>query len=448
MTNYAAAVAALLACSACAWTGNDVASTGEFVTLRQGDTLKIERFAIDERRIRAEITNADAEVDSVQAWLGPAGAIDSLLITELDGDARWTGHAVFHDSSVSTRAGTEGNMSVDTARTSSRAMPWYELALLEAVLRTIKLGEGGTRTLLLGNYGNQLHEVSFTKTGDTILVADNRRLYWLAVDRQMSIRGGRSGEGDRVVRRSVTSSTRSSPPRAGWHDRAYSQLGKCPTSSTSSPLVQLTVEIDDQLEGRPTNLRSDRKGPYSRASSGVHSLTGPHMQLATWGQPAGQDTVTGRYLTFDLTQPVPSSGSKSLGVISDPHSAIAVFYRIDAATDSIFNPSDMAVGEETRAARLELMMHIGGTAYQNMSTLSFGPFSRGYCEEGLELQDNVGSTAPILKRVSSTTWTVTIPHGSAGRLWYDIEDNRPAGVLEDRGLYAFSASFRFTVSSP
>jgi len=448
MTYLTLAAVAVLAASACAGTGNGTESAGEFVVLRRQDTVSIERFAIDARRIRGEITSNFSEVDSIEAWLGRDGAPDSVLITESDEGERWIEHLTLHDSSVTIRSGKEGSLKVDTVRTSSRAMAWYGLALVEAVLRRIQLGNGDSRTVVLGDAPDVLRDVVFARTGDTILVTDNRRLAWLAVDEQMNIQGGRQGTGDRIVRRSLSGPTPSSARRAGWLQQSMSQLGKCPTSATSYPLTPLSVQLDDQIEGRPTHLRSDRKGSYPQASKGVRGVIGPLLEMALWGQPADQDTSTGRYLTVDLTQPVAGSGSKSLGKIADPHSAVAVFYRWDAATDSLFGPMDMAVGEKTPAARVELMFHVEGKAFRNLSTLSFGSFPRGHCEEGLQLQNNVGTTVPTLERTSKTTWTVTIPSGSAGRLWYDIEDFRPAGVLQDRGLYSFSARLRFTLMSP
>ena len=198
-----AAVGGVLSAHACARGWKSTVSTGEFVVLRRGDTLRVERFDIDERRTRSVITRRD-EVDSIQAWSGHDGAIDSVLIVERDPE-RWIEHAVFRDSTVQSHWGTEAKMTDDTASTSSRAMPFYpsSLALMETVLRKITLGKGESRTNLLGNSRNALHSYSLTRMGDTVLVADNRRLLWLAVDEHMSIKGGRTRQGDRLVRQSA-----------------------------------------------------------------------------------------------------------------------------------------------------------------------------------------------------------------------------------------------------
>jgi hypothetical protein len=443
-----AATVAVLSGAACAGIGNSTPSPEEFVVLRRADTVRVERFVVDERRMRSVITRNYGEVDSLQAWSGLDGAIDSVLIVERDPE-RSVQHAVFRDSTVQTHMGTEARMADETASTSSRAMPFYSasISLMEAVLRKIKLGEGESRTIVLGNSKNALHSYSLTRMGDTVLVADNRRLYWLAVDEHMNIKGGRTRAGDGLVRQSARDGpNRPGVPRPGWIQPGLTQFGKCPLSARSLPASPIAVEINDRLDGRLTHLRSDGKGVYTHGSQDVLALDEGLIQMNLPGLQRGRKTPAARSVTFDLSQPVAGSGSTSLGEINDTSAVIGVIARKDAASDSIFGPRDLAVGEEVPAARVALALHIGAETGRHVSWLSFGPFAFNSCAEALAVQENVGTTTPTLKRISSTAWTVTIPFGSIGRLWYDAPDEDNYGrVARDRGLYSFSGRFRFSL---
>jgi hypothetical protein len=130
--------------------------------------------------------------------------------------------------------------------------------------------------------------------------------------------------------------------------------------------------------------------------------------------------------------------------VGDSLAAITVFYRKDAESDSLFGPQDMTVGQEAPASRVELIF-TEGNGWYGISSLSFGTFPRGYCETGQPMQPLGGTTAPLLKRVSPTTWTVLIARGSKGRLRTNVEGYATTPGSEDRGLYYSSGSFEFSL---
>ena len=422
---------------------------GEFVLLRRGDTIRVERFTSTGRVLRSEILSEDNERDDVTAWIGAGGYVDSLLIIEIDGTDRWSQHTVFTDSLARVTTSSGGKTTVVSTPFASRPMPFYgpSLALMQALTR--QAPRQRTRTVP-GIRGASLRSYTLSRSGDTVLVADGQRLLWLALGTDGTILGGRTLAGDVIVRRRLA---RFSPlPVAHgstrWFvDNGGHQIGKCRVSEHSYPPSPIAIQLEDTVEGAPAHLRSDGRGAYTSGIDGVLAHVVPLMELYAGGHPLRRPPPTpNRTVTYNLSRPVVGSGSQSLGVVPDARAAIAVFYRKDPGTDVILSPKEMAVGEEVRAARLELGVHLGGEGNGNLSTLSFGPFPRGYCEEALIVQTNAGTTQPMLKRTSSTTWLVDIPPGSIGRLWYDISGEASAdGKTQDRGLFYFSGRFQFSL---
>jgi hypothetical protein len=220
------------------------------------------------------------------------------------------------------------------------------------------------------------------------------------------------------------------------------EVGKCPL--TDHPFSPIGVTVQDTLDGAPTHLRSDQRGPYVNDTDGVMAVLGSLFGTQVPGEPwSNSRRETDRRLRIDLSDPVPGSGAVASGVVGDPFAALEVYYRKDSRTDSLFGPLDMAVGEEVAAGRVELVFSVG-EAWERLWALSFGSLPRGYCEGAPTVQDLTGTTPPILKRVSSTTWTVRLPRESIGRLWSNMEradttvGTLPHGLYRSSGLFEFS----------
>jgi hypothetical protein len=415
--------------------------------LRRSDTVRIERFREDEDLIRIDIAFPKGGREVVTAWLDPAGEVDSLSVFELEGGDSSVFRSAFSDSAMITRDGDE----MTRVPTAARVMPYYRpsLALTQRLLRRADLTSGETRTLLLGEVGRDtVRTLTLSRTGDTVRIADPRRLLRLAVDRGGNIVNGFTRDSFRIVRGryreafSPTLETR----RPGWVSTEPPDLlriGKCPVSD--HPFSPVTLTIHDTLNGAPAHLRSDGRGPYVNEVDGVGAMLGAVLEARVpwtpWSQPRRESDRT---IHIDLSDPVPGSGATRRGVVGDIFAGLTLYHHKDLVADSLFGPEDMAIGEEVKADRVELVFSVG-TAWNRLWALSFGTMPRGYCERAPTLQDLTETTPPILKRVSRTTWTVRLPQGSIGRLWSNIERADRTVPTLAHGLYYSSGMFEISL---
>jgi hypothetical protein len=418
---------------------------GEFVTLRLGDTVSVERFRQEGQVLSIDIAHPRGDREEITAWLTASGEIDSLQIGGTDDDDHWTSRTVVSDTSVVTHFGEGGKTEEHRIPTRSRALPyWSSLALTELMLRSMRPATGEVSLAEVGD--DSLRTYTVSRVGDTTVVADPRRLLWLTLDEQGSIQGGRTRHGYDIVRRSLgAAATRTGKTlAAGWNSWTPPDLrrfGKCPVSEP--PFVAVSLLVHDSLDGAPTLLRGDGRGPYFNDVDDVGAISGFFMELKVPRDPTARPGSS-RSLKLDLSQPVPGSGAIPRGVVGDSLAAITVFYRKDPISDSLFGPEYLSIGQEAPASRVELI-YTEGNGWYGISSLSFGTFPRGYCETGHPPQPLTGTTSAILRRVSPTAWTVRIPRGSKGRLWTNVEGYAKTPGAEDRGLYYSSGLLEFSL---
>jgi len=111
-----------------------------------------------------------------------------------------------------------------------------------------------------------------------------------------------------------------------------------------------------------------------------------------------------------MTNPVPGGGGKSLGVFTGPGGGndIAISKPLTATINSF---TDMTIGASLSPLSTEVRF-CNSDCTEYFSIL-FGD-SSVFHHLGIY---GAGSTRPIVSRTSDTTWTISFPPGTVGRLW-------------------------------
>ena len=200
---------------------NQQPAQGEFVLLRHGDTVRVERFTEHARVLRTEVTEHTGERQEISAWLGTNGVVDSMLVVEINGSSRYTYRTTFGERSIRSRSELNG----DVEQVGPRATPGRvratcagSFALLQLITRSLRLSPGDSTTVSIGSDPESVRASRLLRLGDTVLVADEADLSWLALDGAGSIVGGRTRDGDRLTRRQPSRPTaqRELPGATGW----------------------------------------------------------------------------------------------------------------------------------------------------------------------------------------------------------------------------------------
>jgi hypothetical protein len=176
-------------------------------------------------------------------------------------------------------------------------------------------------------------------------------------------------------------------------------------------------------------------------SQNVSSTVGESLNLWVARPPAesgsnSQPSENNRYLEFDLSQPVTTSGAKVLGLIRDAKARIHVFLSHDHERHTIRNIQELASGDKAQSERVQFMLSINGIPH----VLLVGPWGPGEFGPAQKTPINGdGTTKATVKRISDTVWEVDAPTNTLGRLWENADTATPI----DRGLYRVSFRFRF-----
>jgi len=126
--------------------------------------------------------------------------------------------------------------------------------------------------------------------------------------------------------------------------------------------------------------------------------------------PAPTGSRGNRTLLHHMTNPVPGGGGKSLGVFTGPGGGndIAISKPLTATINSF---TDMTIGASLSPLSTEVRF-CNSDCTEYFSIL-FGD-SSVFHHPGIY---GAGSTRPIVSRTSDTTWTISFPPGTVGRLW-------------------------------
>lgn len=188
------------------------------------------------------------------------------------------------------------------------------------------------------------------------------------------------------------------------------------------------------------NLADDGKGAYSTGADHVIVWLNPDRYprmsfniCTAWsfaktpGVPvSGQKGA--RTLKHDLRAAVAGGGGKPLGVFDNSYGNDIGLSKPLTATVPGFR--DIAVGTSLSPDSTEI--RFCNADCSEYYSLIFGAASLFYPD--LKINGS-GTTKPTVLRTSATTWNVSFPAKTIGRLW------RRSGELSDLGLYYYSGTF-------
>ena len=207
--------------------------------------------------------------------------------------------------------------------------------------------------------------------------------------------------------------------------------------------------------GSTGNLRNDGKGTYytgkDYVAAWINPSRWPEMSFnicMNWPfarfpgvdsltAPAPTGTRENRTLLHSMTDPVPEGGGKPIGVFSGPGGGNDVALP-KPLTSTVTSLTDMAVGTSLSPQSAEV--RFCNSDCSEVYDLIFGKKS----VFGYPNVNGAGTTLPIIYRISETTWTISFPPRTVGRLW-----NRTPGEFRkvpttenetDLGLYYYEGS--------
>ena len=193
------------------------------------------------------------------------------------------------------------------------------------------------------------------------------------------------------------------------------------------------------------NLRNDGKGTYYTGADYVAAWLNPtrwrqmSFDICTsWpfrrypgvdsaSAPAPSGTAGNRTLIHRMTDPVPGGGGKPLGEFTGPGGGndVALPKPLTATVTSF---GDMPIGSSLSPTSAEV--RFCDADFTRYYSVIFGDKSVfGYANV-----NGVGTTLPIITRLSETRWTINFPPRTIGRLW----DRSVEGG--DLGLYYYEGS--------
>lgn len=187
-------------------------------------------------------------------------------------------------------------------------------------------------------------------------------------------------------------------------------------------------------------LADDGKGPYSTGADHVIVWLNPDRYptmsfniCTAWSFAKTPGVLASgkkgaRTLKHDLGAAVPGGGGKPLGIFDNPYGNDIGLSKPLTATVAGF--SDMAVGASLSPDSAEI--RFCNSDCNQYYSLVFGAASLFYPELKI---NGAGTTKPIVTRTSATTWTVSFPAKTMGRLW------RRSGELSNVGLYYYDGTF-------
>ncbi len=223
--------------------------------------------------------------------------------------------------------------------------------------------------------------------------------------------------------------------------------------TTASVMCRLQAQTQQQecdirmnaVVGSSGNLGNDGKGTYYTGKDWVGIWLNPtrwpgqsyHIYM-NWPfnffktcdsatAPAPTGIRDSRTLLHRMTNPVAKEGAKSLGVFTGPGGGNDISIS-RPLTLSINSFTDMAIGSSLSPQSTEVRFcNADCTEYYS---LIFGDGS----PMGVPKIHGAGSTRPIISRTSASSWTISFPPGTVGKLWNRTPD------LPTSALYYYEGS--------
>lgn len=194
--------------------------------------------------------------------------------------------------------------------------------------------------------------------------------------------------------------------------------------SASAGTVPGPLPLVATLDPANRNLLPDAKGAYIDGIEWASVRGGAFFSIAPYnvGGVKGKLPAALRALKYDLNDPVPGTGAKARGIVTDPiANHVLVCWHAAGSTAGGF--LDIPIGATVVSEATEI--HFRNTRSNGgISVLQFG----GACSDHGGAHGN-GSNPPLITRNSETSWTIDFQSGSAGRLWTTSGDS---------GLHYFS----------
>lgn len=136
-----------------------------------------------------------------------------------------------------------------------------------------------------------------------------------------------------------------------------------------------------------------------------------------------------RTVVHRITDPVPGGGAKPIGVFNSPYgNDVAISKPLVPGIDSF---TEMRMGSTVSPDTAEVRFaNSDSTEYYS---LVFGDRSLFYRDLKI---DGKGTTKPTVTRNSETSWTISFPAKTIGRLW------KRSGGLTDLGLFYYEGSIQ------
>lgn len=229
----------------------------------------------------------------------------------------------------------------------------------------------------------------------------------------------------------------SAAPFAAW---ALSQILPFRSAASNQVIDPLHVRV----KGVSNSLRDDGLGIYAWGVDSVAAFRGSglFLVLSSIGEARGPignpDPSLRRFLSFDLSNPVPGGGGRPLGVISDNEAYIWIWFKRDPETDRVTTFREIAVSDSIhQVERIEMHFRVNGVLHE----LQMGPFVEGQGGAGAWYTGvhGDGTTMAQFLHPANGLWIVRAPAGSVARLWSFENRARPV----DRGTYVFSLDMEF-----
>jgi len=194
------------------------------------------------------------------------------------------------------------------------------------------------------------------------------------------------------------------------------------------------------LSDSGNTITSDGQGPYRSGSANVGVISGgPGNAFVLRETPAGPT----RTFNVDLSRPIPGDVGVPLDRITvdaarrRPFVPAATSYSLEIAAlyfndDTTAFTGDIPVGTTVRGS-VFINFYVNGLLH----VLSMAPPGKeGICGTfGADALHGGGTTAALISRRSATSWVVTLPPGSVGRLFDSSREEKNAA---NRGLYHVS----------
>ena len=203
--------------------------------------------------------------------------------------------------------------------------------------------------------------------------------------------------------------------------------------SFTGPDIPMIATVDPESKF----LRDDGAGSYKNGVDKVHSIDQHAYNLSmsgheVWYQSGNRHDLSSRYMVFDLNNPVQGSGAIAHGIINDNDLEFHVLYKLDTTVNPqiVYNFREITIGATVGSDRTEINFYIKNVLHTfTMGLWGFGKNNEAIAHKGK--LNGSGTTKVFVTRHSETSYTITAPEGSIGRLWRTQNMTKPI----DLGLF-------------